>query len=189
MAKATVEGLRFIDVQDWHRRGLLKSRKWFFCSWQSNRVKSGLFVGVESQRVVLFHLIPGPGRKYQRFREPVYLDFSPCHYGGERPWFLCPSCNRRVVVLYFCGYFGCRRCHGLAYKSQQVSKWERPVHRIRQIRTRLGGRPDILGPFPPKPPRMRWSTYQRLESEERKAQLEHLTAMGADLSRLEKSAL
>ena len=96
MAKATVEGLRFIDVQDWHRRGLLKSRKWFFCSWQSNRVKSGLFVGVESQRVVLFHLIRGPGRKYQRFIEPVYLDFSPCHYGGERPWFLCPSCNRRA---------------------------------------------------------------------------------------------
>jgi hypothetical protein len=32
---------------------------------------------------------------------------------------------------------------------------------------------------------MRWSTYQRLWSEELKAQLEHLTAMGADLSRLE----
>jgi hypothetical protein len=189
MAKATVEGLRFIDVQDWHRRGLLKSGKGIFCEWQSNRVKNGLFVGVESQRVLLWHLIRGPGRKYQQFRETVYLDFSPCNRGGKRPWFLCPSCNRRVVVLYHCGYFGCRRCHRLAYKSQQVSKWERPVHRIRQIRTRLGGRPDILGPFPPKPPRMRCSTYQRLESEERKAQLEHLTAMGADLSRLEKSAL
>lgn len=185
MAKATVEGLRFIDVQDWHRRGLLKPGQWISWSWQRNGEKSGsIAVEVESERVVLRYGISGPGGKYQRFREPAYLDFSPCNRGGKRPWFQCPSCGHRVVVLYFCQYFGCRRCHRLAYKSQQVGKWERLVHRIRKIRVRLGGPPEIVGPFPPKPPRMRWSTYQRLESEERKAQLEHLAAMKGELSRL-----
>jgi Transposase DDE domain len=30
------------------------------------------------------------------------LEWTPCNYGGARPWFLCPmdGCRRRVAVLY-----------------------------------------------------------------------------------------
>lgn len=51
---------------------------------------------------------------------------TPCYFGGKRYWFICPlirngvACRRRVGVLYgACKYYGCRRCHDLAYQSQQ----------------------------------------------------------------------
>ncbi len=99
MARATVEGYRSIDIQEWHRQGLLKPGE-FPWSWERNGRKVAFIrVEVESHRVVLWYGIRGPRRKYTLFKEPVYLEFSPCNYGGKRPWFLCPRCSRRVVAL------------------------------------------------------------------------------------------
>ena len=47
------------------------------------------------------------------------LSRSSCHYGGERPWFLCPHCGRRVAILYGGAVFACRTCYGLAYEVQR----------------------------------------------------------------------
>lgn len=49
------------------------------------------------------------------------LTWTPCNYGGSRPWFLCPGegCGRRAAILY--GPVNppqCRLCLGLAYASQ-----------------------------------------------------------------------
>ena len=58
----------------------------------------------------------------------IGLSTSPCHYGGVRYWFLCPlakdgqPCQRRTTKLYLtggAGYFGCRVCYDLTYKSCQ----------------------------------------------------------------------
>jgi len=56
----------------------------------------------------------------------VQVTSTPCFFGGKRYWFICPlvrnglPCQRRVGVLYGAGkYYGCRRCHDLAYQSQQ----------------------------------------------------------------------
>ena len=57
----------------------------------------------------------------------IQLDTSHCSFGGYRHWFLCPGkgsgfCNERVGVLYLKdGEFACRHCHGLTYKSRNVS--------------------------------------------------------------------
>ena len=50
---------------------------------------------------------------------------TPCRFGGQRWWFLCPivNCDRRVGVLYlpYGGkYFGCRHCYDLTYESVQT---------------------------------------------------------------------
>lgn len=51
---------------------------------------------------------------------------TPCYFGGKRYWLICPlirngiSCRKRIGVIYGAGkYYGCRRCHELAYQSQQ----------------------------------------------------------------------
>jgi len=53
---------------------------------------------------------------------------TPCNYGGERYWFICPlsyegrACERRVGKLYLPPggrYFGCRHCYDLTYESAQ----------------------------------------------------------------------
>jgi hypothetical protein len=42
------------------------------------------------------------GREWQDIDECIGLSFSSCHYGGKRPWFVCPmaECGRAVAVLY-----------------------------------------------------------------------------------------
>ena len=74
----------------------------------------------------------GPGREWGSTRSYlVLLEWTPCYYGGARPWFLCPAsvgddraCTRRCRVLYrpLGGpVFACRGCWQLSYRSRQLS--------------------------------------------------------------------
>ena len=102
----------------------------------------------EAGQIVLFCKI----RDEQTTLEyPVRLDWTPCHFGGRRPWFLCPNCSRRVAVLYSMTAFICRRCLGLAYESQRESPCDRALRRAQAIRERLGGSGSMAEPFPLKP--------------------------------------
>ena len=48
------------------------------------------------------------------------------HFSGRRCWFSCPECDCRCAILYRRhGYFGCRKCHDLAYESQRLSRSDR----------------------------------------------------------------
>jgi hypothetical protein len=68
-----------------------------------------------------------------------------------------------VAVLYSLrDYFACRHCYKLAYESQQEPIRMRGLVKAQKILVRLGAKPDVLDPFPEKPPRMHWRTYQRL---------------------------
>ncbi len=96
-------------------------------------------------------------------RQRVSLDWPPCHYGGRRPWFLCPQCCRRCAILYqSAGDFHCRCCTDLVYPTQHERAADRGLRKEQEIRIRLGGSGSTFEPFPPKPKRMRWVTYHRL---------------------------
>ena len=56
------------------------------------------------------------------FSEDVEVTTTSCFFGGERHWFLCPLCHKRVAALYLKGSFGCRDCHNLIYASQSVNR-------------------------------------------------------------------
>ena len=72
-------------------------------------------------------------------------------------------CGRRVAVLYCLrDYFACRHCYELAYESQQEPIRMRGLIKAQKIRMRLGAKPNVFDPFPEKPPRMHWRTYERL---------------------------
>ncbi len=95
--------------------------------------------------------------------QSISLLRTPCHYGGARSWFACPDCSHRCAKLYFCnGHFRCRKCHGLGYRSQLEASAERPRLIAQRIRRNLGASSNLLVPFPAKPPRMRWQTYDRI---------------------------
>jgi hypothetical protein len=65
----------------------------------------------------------------------VPLTWTRCHFGGARPWFRYAGClgshgyNQRVAVLYLAtgSRFACRRCLGLAYRSQSETQGD-PRH-------------------------------------------------------------
>ena len=89
----------------------------------------------------------------------VSLLTTPCNLGGVRYWFGCPSCGRRVGVLYLAPgdvYFRCRHCNNLSYYSRnrcpigsfghtsreidklrsQIKRWTwrgRPTRKVRRL--------------------------------------------------------
>lgn len=60
----------------------------------------------------------------ERARQTVQLTSSLGPHGGDRMWFVCPTCQRRVGVLYHKNGlpFLCRTCHQLAYPSQYEAR-------------------------------------------------------------------
>ena len=77
----------------------------------------------------------------------AHLAWTPCNFGGSRPWFVCPGegCTRRVAILYGPGpgQLLCRQCCNLAYASQREDQIERAQRRAEKAGARLapdGGR-------------------------------------------------
>lgn len=91
----------------------------------------------------------------------VRVEWTPCHFGGERVWWLCPSCGRRCLKLYgWAGRHACRACQRIGYATQQEKRRDRIQSRANRIRKKLGGEPGVER-FPPRPKGMHRRTYQR----------------------------
>lgn len=66
----------------------------------------------------------------------VQLTTTPCNYGGERHWFLCPLCYGRVGALYLPRNdvrFACRHCNDITYQSRNRCTMASFGHTSRQI--------------------------------------------------------
>ena len=101
----------------------------------------------------------------ESIEQNIHIEYTPCHFGGSRPWFTCPRCLRRAGVLVCSGrLFVCRKCCRLPYSCQMESKSDGASRRIRKIQKRLGN-PDwenVIDYWFPKPKGMHWRTYNRI---------------------------
>ncbi len=79
----------------------------------------------------------GPGQ--EQLEGLAHLAWTPCNFGGSRPWFVCPGegCGRRVAILYGPGRLLCRHCSDLAYASQREDRIARAKRRAEKARSRL----------------------------------------------------
>jgi hypothetical protein len=110
---------------------------------------------------------------------------TPTMFGGFRKWFACPGCRRPARILYGVNSLQCRRCRGLNYASQSEASHWRAQRKALGIRRRVGASGDALdGPFPPKPPNMRWATYDRLRAVD--AALQEQWLLGATVAQKTK---
>ncbi len=193
--KIAVEQCRSLDVRRLYREGLLKPGHRFTSSWSraGREIASigGVVLGSSrpEQVVLLFRHRSGASAEWEDVQESVELEWTPCNFGGERPWFLCPSieCGRRVAVLHAAGkYFLCRHCYGLSYESQRGDKAHRALCRAQKIRERLGGSANMLEPFPKKPKGMHWRTYERLVLAHDEAAMAQLAGRSEWLDKLER---
>ena len=82
----------------------------------------GLFY--REQVILSYRHRRGLGGEWKDVKDPVSLEWTPCNFGGERPWFVCPGvvngkrCGRRVAILYGPRkYFLRRHCYDLRYES------------------------------------------------------------------------
>jgi hypothetical protein len=128
-----VERCRVISIDELNRAGVFDSAfgSFWSCQWKNS-------AGEEISSIACM-VIDGGGAIRFRYgltngssEQPEVLDYyveivtTPCNFGGERRWFVCPlvkdgaPCGRRVGKLYLPRggkYFGCRICYDLTYKS------------------------------------------------------------------------
>jgi len=165
--KTTVKETQRLDVRDLRQQGRLRpgyAGTWF---WTCGDRKTGeISYWVETDRLVLAYRIK-IGGEWESIKEPVWFDRTPCNYGGERLWFRCPNCGRRVAVLGLYGSrFVCRHCHGLPYGSQQEGYIDRMHRKARKIRKRLAATENLMEPVWRKPKGVHQKTFDRLRQQE-----------------------
>ena len=185
--KRTTGGINSLDVNWLNRNGNLTAGCWSSVGWlRGGKPSSSIGIHAEEGLLVLDYKWRGRGDEWETVFESVPLSHTPCNYGGQRPWFICPGvingvpCQRRVAKLYAAGkYFLCRRCYDLAYQSQRESKPDRLLHKGQNIRVFLGGTGDISKLFPLKPKGMHWSTYERLRRKALQAEGRYLRKLDA----------
>jgi hypothetical protein len=166
----------------WLRPGTTGISRWFRGDLETGSISWSVSgVDGEADAVTLFYRCRG-----EDIRERIDLTWTACHFGGKRPWFVCRGCGRRCGVLYGGVWFRCRHCYGLAYESTREKPHERTLRRVQAIRRRLGGSPNLLEPFPPKPPRMHWKTYWRLLEQADAAEAVHHVELVRWLDRLQR---
>jgi hypothetical protein len=167
-ANDTTDDYRSIDVRRWRRDGLLDPHQSFGWQWsRRGEVVASIQVRTQPDRVILTYRHRSGGSDWKDESYTVYLDWTECHLGGQRPWFLCPArgCGRRVAILYGGAIFACRHCYRLAYPSQRETNDDRAARRADRIRERLGWEPGILNGNGLKPKGMHWQTFDRLTAE------------------------
>jgi hypothetical protein len=152
-----------LDIRKITRKGLLREG-WSF-SWQwlvNDKPVAGINLKVDFRLcVVLSWRVRGSGEVVE---QRVQTETTPCNFGGQRQWFTCPRCSKRVAVLYAPGqYFACRQCGGLGYATQKQGVGDRASTKADKLRRRLGWEPGILNGDGGKPKGMHWKTYQRLK--------------------------
>lgn len=178
--RKTVEGSRAIDARHFRRKGLIPGPS--SCNWQWSRdgeQVANINVRVEDRHTVVLdyrYRLAGD-EEWEQVDQRIPLEWTQCHLGGERPWFVCPVyrngvyCGQRVAKLYGAGkWFACRHCYNLAYQSQNETPLDRLTSKAQKIRMRLGGSASLMEFFPEKPKGMHWRTYERLRAEAEQAE-------------------
>lgn len=163
--KRTTGDMWPLDIRKIARAGLLKPGKSFNWQWSINGKKTAFInISTHNDMMTLDYRVRDRGGEWQAMNYPVHLSWTPCTYGGERAWWLCPAagCGRRVAVLYGGKVYACRHCHQLDYPSQRTAPGDKPFERADKIRERLGWGGGIASPQGNKPKGMHWKTYLRL---------------------------
>ena len=167
-SKGTTSGRVALDIRWIQRQGYLISGHSSNLNWTRNGEEiASIQFRAESDHAVLNYRTRRNGGELAQMNYSVPIEWTPCNYGGQRAWFLCPAqgCGRRVAILFGGSVFACRSCYDLAYACQRESGYDRAIRRADAIRSRLGWKTGIANPIGDKPKGMHWRTYYRLLTE------------------------
>lgn len=151
-----------LDVRELHKGGLLWGDVKGSVTWHrgsGDRASIGTH-SLTSELALQLDYVFGPNQI--PVRETVKLSFTACHFGGDRPWFRCPCCDRRCAILWGRGRFLCRSCHRVAYPSQNESIGSQAIRRIHEIRAALEVEASLPIERIKRPRYMRYGRFQTL---------------------------
>lgn len=165
-AKSQVERQLQLDVRLLKRQGSLEPGKQGLITWtKGSREVARIHFACEASNAV--RVLYKASRTGTSSSHNYCLELLPstCHLGGQRLWFACPDCCRRVAILYLFPpnrRFTCRLCARLNYASQQQSREDTLIDRAHKLRARLGCTGGLFRPSLSelkKPRYMRWPKF------------------------------
>jgi hypothetical protein len=197
--RATVERGITIDIRHLKRDGLMSGQKnkgtWSW-RWAATERLIGLVryeATIEGYTGTLWLLksvmIDPSGKPVKMPPQTIRLMATPCRFGGQRWWFLCPHTGRRVMQLhrpYGTQFFSSRYAYRLGYACQREGHRDRAYRRARKARDRIGGSANLSLPLPQKPKWMRWQTYDRHRAACEQAERATLAGMATALEKLRR---
>ena len=178
--RPTTGSYRRLDIRRMVKDGCIKPDHWFSWQWRNDEGEEVASVSCKvNQRADGLNVSYSWSAYHQPEKQSadiyVWLDTTPCNYGGVRWWFRCPCCSRRAAALYITGCrLRCIRCGRFSYASQRGDAMDRAWIKQRKIEAKLIDGWD-------KPKGMHWKTYDRLHDEilecERKKDIALMKAM------------
>ena len=165
--KSTTGDMWALDIRRIQRAGRLKPGQSFNWQWTRNGERvANINIRTDTDRVTLTYQARDRGGEWQAMNYPVRVTWTPCNYGGQRPWWICPAagCGRRVAILYGGKVYACRHCYRLAYPTQRQQSHDRACSMADRLRDRLGWEAGILNGNGGKPKGMHWQTFERLQA-------------------------
>jgi hypothetical protein len=153
-----------LDIRMLKRKGLIFPGGWISSKWSSRgNVYASITADVHEDCLVLKYWY----RKTEDVEQRIYFTWTPCNYGGQRIWFVCPYCCRRCAVIYSGGkYFACRKCCRLTYRTCNETPRDRIFTKAEKLREKIEAEPGSLNPLPwLKPKGMHQKTWDRIRHE------------------------
>ena len=155
---------RELNVGKLVKDGLLKTHGNYTLEWKRRGcVVAAITISTEQDRIKLNYQTSTVGKDKQDHSYYMGLSYTPCHMGGQRAWFVCPSCQKRAAILYGKRVFACRKCCELVYPITTESKLDRKTRKLDKLRERLQWQAGFLNGYEWKPKGMHWRTYRKLE--------------------------
>ena len=159
---------RQLNVSNLTKAGCLKPDLRYQWEWKRRgNVIAAITVTTEQDRIKLDYQTSTGGQDKQDHSYYIGLSYTPCHLGGRRAWFRCPTCQKRVAMLYGRTVFACRKCCNLVYPSTTESHLDRQTRKLDKLRERLQWQAGFLNGYEGKPKGMHWKTFEALRREYR----------------------
>ena len=159
------EEVRRVDIRFLKMMGYLSPGARGSLSWNCRgEPAGGIRFETKHDAIHLIYKQRRYGEDWQDRNERIAFNWTPCNYGGERQWLICPHCGRRVAVIYGLeSGFLCRHCYSLPYSSQSEGHIDRMMRKGRKISKRIENENGYFE----KPKGMHWKTYDMLVKQER----------------------
>jgi hypothetical protein len=139
--RAYIDDCLAIDIWQWWRQDkCLRRGVSFAYIWETGEQNQSIGVDVEDHHLVLKYQFDRGGIEREEIEVPIQVVWTPCPYGGRRPWFECPACRKRAAKLYLLdatARFVCRSCCELPYQSQSESRTTRAARTAMRLRRQL----------------------------------------------------
>jgi len=163
--KATIEDLLRVDIRYLKKKGYLNPYEFGTLGWSSGGELSGrinFFTSVNT--IHLNYRIKIGQDDWQHISQLIQFDRTECNFGGERLWFICPECKRRVGLLC-CSHilFLCRHCCHVSYSSNQNGYVKNLINQKYKLGYRIFASYEF-GSGRGKKKGMHWKTFDRLYS-------------------------